>query len=380
MAETFGRSLMEARSWTRGLAGCGGEPADPAADGADAKTDENKESAAADPVWFGKPISQWIQELGSNDTSAREAAARALGNIGPPAAAAIPALQKAIDTGSLALCLYALQALASVDANDLPVFARQLTSKTEKSYVRRMAIDALGYALKPENRRTETGSRLGVRPIDDPSIDPKAAAAARLLSALLKDDDADLRLAAVDTLSGLGHEAAAAVPALAEAVAKNEDGKVRAAALSALISVGPAAAAAVAPLVTSKDELVRLSADLLITNNASRRSALVAAMLKDKDDSVRLWAARWLNEQGEIIRNAQRDQGVLDQHGVQTMVAALKDGNAEVRSNVAAAIGKIGTKGSPIDPVAAALAEAGKDSDEKVREAAATALEKIKAP
>ena len=372
------------------LAGCDRPPAVPAGSGT--VTEAPVASATSNPaggpavgknpadeIWSGKSIGQWIAQLKSEDDRAQGEATLTLAHIGPPAAAAIPALQEAIKSGPLNVKLGALQALASIDATELPVFGKLLTDTSDEGFVRKLAIQALAAYLRPENRRMADGGRPNIRSIDDPYIDPKAAAAARLLAARLTDDVVDVRLAAANTLGQLGHEAAGAVPAMTEAL-KDADGKVRAAVLSALIRVGPAAAAAVAPSVISKDDLLRFSATALITNSASKNSALVAAMLADKDEAVRVWAARWLNENGEIIRNAQRDQGVLDRRGVQAMVEALKDKNEDVRWNVAEALGKIGTKESPKVPIVAALTEAQSDSGEKVRQAAGEALKKLNMP
>jgi len=155
----------------------------------------------------------------------------------------------------------------------------------------------------------------------------------------LKDSDMSVRRYAALALGEIGPAASEASPALAAAL-QDSNGDVRYAATGALGRIGPAASEAV--------------------------PALTAA-LKDSDVAVRRTAAESLGQIGPGASEA-----------VPALVEALQDPDAPVHVFAAQALGRIGPGAAGAIPaLRAALADP--NGDNRVRKAAAEALEKIKA-
>lgn len=144
-----------------------------------------------------------VRALGDPDRFVRWSAIRTLGAIGPPAARlALPGLTRLLDDGDLDVRLAAAAALQRLDP------AR---------------------ATPPEAHTVGAA--------------PTSRVARTALPALLRNvraADPEMRVAAVQTLRGLGTDAKLAVPALREALA-DSDARVRLAAAEALGALGPPA-------------------------------------------------------------------------------------------------------------------------------------------
>jgi HEAT repeat protein len=153
-------------------------------------------------------------------------AAGALKRIGPEAAAAVPALTRALASGDSEVCADAAETLSLVGQPAWPAAPalRQALTKGTPA-VQWRAAAALG------------------------AIGPSAASASEELAAWLSSShaDADLRAAAAEALSKVGAPARLAVPALTAALADSSQ-SVRFAAAVSLAAYGPEAAPAEAAL------------------------------------------------------------------------------------------------------------------------------------
>jgi HEAT repeat protein len=187
------------------------------------------------------------------------------------------------------------------------------------------------------------------------------------------DDDLDVRLQAVASLSALKQFAEPAVPALGTAL-QDKDSDLRRQAALALAAVGPAAEEAV-PLLGKalKDpnanvRLAAIAALQAIGPDAARALDDLLAALKDKVPSVRRACAAAL---ALIVPRAAPQQ---IEAAVPLVAAALQDTDPEVRRRAAAALGVVGPRA---EAATAALGEASRTAPEPVRGEAAVALGRI---
>ena len=65
-------------------------------------------------TYFGRTVSQWIEDLDSDDWQSRVSAAWAVSEIGPPAAEAVPSLLRMVGDENANLRLLAAQGLIAV--------------------------------------------------------------------------------------------------------------------------------------------------------------------------------------------------------------------------------------------------------------------------
>lgn len=225
-----------------------------------------------------------INLLGDRDYEISHHAASALGRIGP---AAVPALMQVAAREDGRVTGMAETVFSYLDAGPDLVheLARLLGSSGEKPCVRAFATKALG------------------------RMQEKAKDAAPDLVRALGGENSEVRSAARWALGQIGP---AAVPALREAL-KNDNVQVRSNAASALGSMGPAAEDAVPALAQAlRDEnpVVRIEAISALEKIQASSGAVVKALIRvldgDKDDFVRLNAARALNK----IRTAEAKEAV----------------------------------------------------------------------
>jgi HEAT repeat protein len=191
-------------------------------------------------------------------------------------------------------------------------------------------------------------------------IDPESTEATTAVSILpksLKDQDVPVRLAAASALEQIGPQAKTVAPLLAEAL-EDRDGSVRLAAAKALLKVSP--------------------------NEAKVAIRCIIKLLRHEDGYVRfgaVWALRG-------IALAGRDAGLdpypplhptpalrdLGSESVAALTEALKDNDGRVREVAASVLGDIGLDVKTTVP---AIVELLRDSDGQVRKAAASALGKM---
>jgi HEAT repeat protein len=334
-----------------------------------------------------RDIKGLIKALGyEQDSSIREAAAAALGEIGD-AGAVEPLTACALRESDTTVRVTAESALVKIGAPAVEPLSAAL--KDSDYRVRKVAADTLG--------------RIGMS-----SVEP-------LISAL-KDDHFDVRLSAAGALGQIGDDRA--LKPLIGAL-NDRNNTVRSAVASALGQIGDSRA--VEPLIgASKDRnnTVRsaVAGALGQIGDARAVEPLIAA-LKDGDNNVRLAAASALGQIGDaraveplIVALADPDGAVpqkaadaLDIAGwrpggnengaaywvarrrwdkcieigtpaVGKLIAAFKHSDSIVRSSAADALVRIGAP--TVVPLIAAL----KDGESKVREAAASTLPKIGQP
>lgn len=173
-----------------------------------------------------------LAALRDTDASGREAAAAALGRMGPAAAAAVRPLIATFTSDDLYLRGAAAVALARIGEAALP--ALELALRDTNAEVRRSAAISVG--------------RIG----------PPAAAMLPVLTRAVADSDDNVRFAVVTAIGEVGTAARVAGPALTEALHDRSD-SVRAAARLALTKADPGGRAA----ARSRDRLVATIDDLV---------------------------------------------------------------------------------------------------------------------
>ena len=258
-----------------------------------------------------------IAAMNHQGPAVRSGAADALGGIGAGATEAIPALINLLGDRDYEISHRAASALGRIGAAAVPALM-QVAAK-EDSRVAGMAETAFSYLNAGPNLVHELARLLGnneekpgVRAFAAKALgrmQEKARDAAPDLARALGDDNSEVRSAARWALGRIGP---AAVPALREAL-KNGNSQVRSSAAFALGSMGPAAEDAVPALAqTLQDEnpIVRIEAISALEKIQASSGAVVKALIRvlegDKDDFVRMNAARVLNK----IRTAEAKEAV----------------------------------------------------------------------
>lgn len=265
----------------------------------------------------GRHAEEWIELLGSRDTTQQQRAAFALGQIltqNPKEQGVLPALLRAVSDTNDGVRMVAARALSQAERGHLPGEAvpgviRALHDSAHAD-VRAQAADLLGHVPAEWSTRV-----------------------ARELAAALSDPDASVRAAAANGLEHMGPPAAPAAPALRRAVRDDHD-YVRSNALMALRAL----------------ELPDPEAHL----------PLFRETLRDRSPIVRANAAYALATLGEAAAPAVGD-----------LLGALDDPAAEVRRAAASALGHVGVAARAAAP---ALRRRLTDPDAGVRRAARETL------
>jgi HEAT repeat protein len=350
-----------------------------------------------------------IKALTHEGARIRIEAAEDLGQIGPPALAAMPALLKMAEQDrDPVFRVEAAKAVASIDLKNeaaLPMLVEALRDKAGK--VRKRAAECIG-DLGPRARSAVAGLLKALKD-PDPAVSWAAAdalgqigphaqtAVPGLIEAL---DAANTRGAAVDALGQIGRNARQAIPAL-EKVVKGDDVTIRWAAASALVRIGgpglktgvrylletashnrernwtdaynilmaPTAREALPALLDAvRDAAIReiawetaVDSSIYLTKDPL---ADVKGFLEDKDAGVRCVAAWALH----CARAVELKTVIAVQ------VETLKAPDPWARRQAARFLGRLGPYGKEAAP---ALSAALQDRDEGVRKAAAEALPRI---
>jgi len=347
--------------------------------------------------------------LKQEDPLVRRDAAEDLGQIGSPAADALPVLQKLAEQDADSLSrIAAAKAVISIDPKNetaLPLFIKALQDKTAR--VRKKAAEALG-DLGPGARSAVSALVKAVKD-SDPTVSwaavdalgqmgPDAEAAVPILIEALKE--ASTRGAAVDALGQIGRKAHSAVPAL-EQVLRGDDVTVRWPAAWALVQIGgagarpgvrfllkpdgvpgrsvndageiltaPAAREALPELIEAarepalRDRVAEICGNVVMYMKKDQVPAGVTKLLQDTDVAVRCVAA-WTLYGARAI-------DIKDAIAVQR--ETLKAADPWARRQAAKFLAKLGPSAKDAADDLTALLD---DKDEGVREAATKALKSI---
>jgi HEAT repeat protein len=196
--------------------------------------DSGRRQAASDALGAigSEAVPALVQALADEDERVRNAAARALKDVGPQAVDAVPALIQALGDPDDDVSMAAASALGDVGPEAIPMLIEALGNRDAPA--RRGAILALGW-IGPEAKeaapliiqalegdaewlvRSSAAHALG-------SMQPDASEAIPALIQALADESEYVRAAAADALGDFESQAGDAIPALIEALADEHAG------------------------------------------------------------------------------------------------------------------------------------------------------------
>lgn len=331
-------------------------------------------------------------------------AAQALGQIGPAADAAVPALTPLLASKEKGIGTEARGALARFGKVALPALIKALNS--EDFTLRRRAVQAIAEiddaeavqalldALKSPfaDVRAEAASALSVLPVADKRL------LLSLAELLVKDEDVEVRRQAMLALTGLPGGLQVAMPALKTALADDHN-DIRGSSYAILGNAGVDADEVLAGLMQSKDLRRRVNATALHLALGKDRGGVaadaLAAVLTDKDRTIRYQAAFGLASAGtapgrtldvliEALKDDRasiREQAVASlyrvgkvagfEKGLPPLIERLKDESPAVRLQAKHALAHLSRDASVVMPI---LAEFFKDEQHDVRRQALTAM------
>jgi uncharacterized protein (TIGR03067 family) len=313
---------------------------------AGARTGTAGEPASAETAQQDQAVRRWVARLADADWFERHRAAQKLGDLGPAAKPAVPALAAALKDPERWVRASAAEALGKIGPASRTAVPGLLTATRDpESLVRAAAGKALA----------------GIGPADPETI--------RLLIAACDDRNELVRVAAAAALEAdlIGTDA---LPGLLTAV-EDPDPAVQVVAAGALRRVAPLHKEAVLILLADSKDLHKhpqtAATTVLQTGafDADVVPALIGA-LDDKQPAVRRLAARALGRVGPPAKEA-----------VPALCGSLKDAEAPVRQAAVAALVRLGPAAQAAVP---ALILALKDADPEVRGLAGTALKSVGPP
>ena len=309
-----------------------------------------------------------------------------LGEIGPDASEAVPALTGLLNSKNIDVRREAMLTLASIcpaSKSAAPELLRILEDK--QSTVRPAAAYALGRLGAKEaasvlkiSLDAPNDPMLGLTSIWallqlEPNNEDYAKIAVPRLVAALTNDRPRVRLEAATTLGKLGPQSKSAVAALQKSL-KDDHHEVRVESLVALAEIGVDSQPAVSDIIEllrEEDPNIRFTSGYALGQIGPPAMAAVPhlrRMLQSRDGrekTVAAWALVKIAPDPETVRIA-----------IPLLATALqKSERPDMRAVVAKTLGEIGT-GS--QAALTALNDARKDSDESVRKAAEEALGKLK--
>ena len=338
-----------------------------------------------------------VRGLESQDREVREAAAKALVNMGEDALPALSALVKALKDKNEVVSYRASKALSNLGAPAVSPLAEAMASS--RTAVRKNAADALKTmvlkdvdcsaaisalmrGLGDASARVETRSSAALVAMDEAAvpalikglvsqdaavrkgsaaslgkIGPGAGPAAPYLAKGLKDKEAVVRAACARALGKIGPEAKSAIPSLAAAMA-DQDVELRCRAIEVLgaIAVEEETPVAISHLVAGLgdgSQRVRSRAADSLTRLGAPAVPELVGLLESRDGEQRAAAAATLGKIGPSAKGASR-----------SLAAGLKDSESGVRRACAIALGKVGPEaGDAVPPLMDALS----DEDVEVR-------------
>lgn len=292
--------------------------------------------------------------LKDSDQRVRHEALLALERIGAGAQAAVPDLKAILEKGPASMKLGAVHALTSIGPDADPATdALMRLAKGDDPSLATAAVLAL-VRIHPDQAedleravpqliKSLSSKQSQVRNDAVAALGEIGAPSVRALIDVLGKESSDPVTAALAAaaLGMVGPDAAPAIPALTKALASKSE-KLREQAAHALAGIGPAAKEAVpalADLLTSKTGQVRAIAANALGNlgeaSAPATSGLIKA-LTDPDVNVRRESAQALGEIGPAAKAA-----------VPSLIVALSDDQGAVTMHAAEALGRIGPASVP---------------------------------
>jgi HEAT repeat protein len=361
-----------------------------------------KLGAAARDVVF-PPLAAAMDD---GDPGVREAALEAVGRLGPPSSAEVPALRNGLKAKAVKARRFSARALAALGPQSRGAAAELSEALSDADEeVRKHAAQAL-VAIGPEEKaalpgigealktRDETLRQAAAKALlhadpdtvlpffvaalreDDEGVrktavvclgqlGPRALEAASRVRPLVDDPSVAVRLPAAETLWLIQHQPFVPVQALT-ALLKDRDAKIRQGAAEALGRIGPPAAAAFGPLTEAlgdKEVGVRKASAAALKQIGGKESSaipnLIAAL---RDPTI-------TGDVGPILAG-------FGKAAVPALIKTLEDESAPVRAAGAGVLGSMGSEAA--DAVRVLTFRSKNDNDFTVREAAAEALKKIK--
>lgn len=323
--------------------------------------------------WHKKDVEFLIEKLENGDISDRDVAAGAVGRIGEPAQAAVPALIRVLEDEISWTLRNAAEVLDPIGSS--PSNRRGLSEAFRREMVRCGVTWALG------------------------QIGPPAIDAVPVLLLALKDPDETVRSNAAKSLGQIGKQDIALLPDLVRAM-NDESWGVRVSAAYAVYRTDRSKWDIVLPLLTEalnhekdfiRSDAVRVLGD--IKAPIQDVMPLLAKALNDKDESVHRATIEALGKVGDpvavpVLREALQDSDVVQKAAIaltqidapealQTLISALNDPAGMVRYYVSDALAEMNP---PPKEVVAALIATLNDIDPSVRCNAASALGRIGDP
>jgi len=332
--------------------------------------------------------------LGSADTGSRRVAVSALGQLGPDAAGAVPALAKLAadeDKGVRQALAAALGGIGAGAEGVPPVLVKLLADKEVR--VRRSAAEALGRlgppvkkaagaalekALADEDGWVRRETALALHKVGGAEALEKVVSA---LAGLLGGKDRKLRVSAAAALGEMGAAAKPAVPALVKALVRDpadRRNEVPRAALAALGEIGPGAAAAVPALIKLVEDPQRGLATSLFPFALATLGRMGPAAKEALPALQKLSDSKHPHHAQVRVRAlvAQIRITGRPEEAIRILIEFLSDQSRKVRQQAAEALGDLGPDAKAAVPELEKLL---KDRHKYVRRAAAEALKKIRA-
>lgn len=339
-----------------------------------------------------------VKLLESKTVWTAQAAASALGEIGPPAKAGVPALIKHLNSPDILLrrsATMALEKLGPAAAEAVPILVKMLSDRVEWRWLQAAyALGSIGKAAEPAIPSLMAGLddpkkwlhyahalagigapvvRLLIKDLQKGNSQSRrraarviwmmgkdGAAAAVALGRAMEDPEPKTRVVVANTLARLGPKARPAADALTKAL-RDDDKWIRHYALSALADIDPRNRAVLPVLLNLlKDEqMLHFAAEKLRRMGPLAKDAApeLAKHLAAKDKYTRLHVASCL---WSIRQQTDKAEAVLAE--------GLRDPDREIRSGAASMIGRIGPPAKTMVPK---LIDALKDKDVRLRAAEA---------
>jgi HEAT repeat protein len=302
-------------------------PDTPAAPKVDPKLAETREQLKAG----GQPGVESLTQLAAlvDDAELRLPAVRAIGQIGAPAKAALPALDRVAQDPDPAFRIAVIEALGAMGADAAPVLIKALTTPGTPD-MREAALKALA-GLGPDARAAApqiVPYLMGPqRAAAKEALRKIGAAAVPALVEKVQARDPALTPIAIETLGSLGPAASEA----ADPLGKELEGPFAAAAIQALGAIGPAGIPALTRALPSNDRGTR-----------ERVLLALGAMGPNAADAVPALAERFKQEDPAMRAAVGAALAAIGAAAIPALAPALKEADAGLRAEAVRALAKIG--------------------------------------